>query len=241
MSNLIPLEPPREEFQLDSRQQLIVKGLLTKGAKELAEAYKAASLILSSPGFPSAVCLVAHLVRDIINRLPAYSDIPVSARFDYREALDDLARECERLGLITVPNTELLEGESSPIPDNYHPVEDEVKIPRHILAKLWDLLCKHRSVGDTHGWRLKEMVRKADREQLPPSNPVVSSIGTQLKAIHSWAQSEAHLRGPSVTNERDVQECRQWFKELEDILFSLLSSFYEPVEELDEILEDTNA
>lgn len=237
----IPPGPASADFQLDPRQRQIVERLLELGAPEVANMYEGAVAILSQPAFPGAARFVAHGVREIIRALPLYVDIPIPQRLGYIERLNELADLFQRAGLMKPGGSALSTG--VPLPDVAASSLQgrTVQVPALLFSKVQALIFDHsQSVMFTQQSVLEETVVKFDIPHGNSGSAHVRPVVRQLKRIHAWAVKCAHLpgrgHGPPAT-----EECRACFRALEDVLFALASPFYEPVEELDEILARANA
>lgn len=73
-----------QRLQLTPRRRELL-GWFDRNAPSLCEAYEAAVRLLNLPGFPARVHLIAHLVRDIANRLPDVIEGSTSGRVGYGE------------------------------------------------------------------------------------------------------------------------------------------------------------
>lgn len=224
---------------LTARQRQILDKLDDLGP-ELGDAYQAALLLMADDAFPVRVRLVAHLVREITNRLPDYLDVPVDkGKAEYVNLLDEIAPlwEAEMSEQASFARRPSAVQEAGTTPDVTE--VRTVKISAGLQRKIDGLLAEHSRSRATARQKLGAVIRSIDNGGRGGSNSDPDPIVGHWKKLTDWFVKRAHFPGPGKTP-ADFEECRLRFAMFESVLFAVLTPFYAAVEGLDEILEQAN-
>ncbi|TKJ28761.1 MAG: hypothetical protein CEE40_10580 [Chloroflexi bacterium B3_Chlor] len=227
------------ETPLTARQRQMLEKLDDLGP-ELGDAYRAALRLMADDSFPVCVRLVAHLVRDITNRLPDYLDVPVpKGKAEYVNLLDDIAPvwDAEMSEQASVPRRPSLVQEGDGAPNVTQ--APTVRMSAGLHRKIDGLVTAHRRSRATTRQKLRTVIQSVDDGGRGGSNSHLDPIVEHWKELTGWFVERAHIRGPGKTP-ADFEECRRRFGMFESVLFSVLTPFYGAVEGLDEILEQAN-
>lgn len=211
-----------------TRQRREILRWLNDRAPSFSDAYQAAVRLLYTPAFPARVHLVCHIVRDIYRTLPAaLGALSLPRPF---EVLPTLAREL-------ASNWEKFPaslGQWAGRPDSDVPVTPQVY---HALVKLID---KSRGIADqpSVGKHLAvALYRSADRHEhefLPPW--IIKCFDSE----YDYFVKRAHL-AKSVSRVPTDEGLAEHFEAFERAFHSLVGSYFTGKEELDAILQETNA
>ena len=215
-------------------RRLVIRDWLLRTAPSLAELYEGAVVLLDEDSLPGRTRFIAHAVREIRNRLPeVVSGVTVKTRLEYPRRVGELADLWQKVG----PSAADLDGLSETDARN---VTDSTSIQIDVrLARGIDIL-----IGD----HLKTHIRRVESarrlfQALAPENPSVSPwlepAIRQWLNITEWFVKIVHA-SKKVDNDFDTSVLKRNFELFEVALASLVGRFYGPVDELDEILEDTN-
>lgn len=224
---------------LTRRQMQILEELNGRGP-ELAEAYSAALRLISDDSIPARVYLLAHIVREIANRIPDYLDVPIDKRrVEYESLLDEIARlwqeGTEPQASIAEPKvgTRLLESEE---PSRQ---ARGVSISLHLYRALDRLVAAHNESRQTRRESVRRLLRSGDVEGSSLSDSHLDPIVEHWMDLTRWFAGRVHLRAADK-EPPDFQQCVDKFHVFEGALYALVCPFYGAVEELDAILEETN-
>jgi len=209
-----------------------LKAWLYRHAPGLSALYAGAvQLVFGSP-VPGRIRFVAHAIREVCNRLPDAVCGVETERVDYPTRMDEIAIGWERSG----PRLDGSEyAREAPGPDG----PGRASIDAALCAKLVALVGDHargRKRSQENAARLFEAVspeNQALREMLAP-------VIRQWIEIGRWSVGQAHNWKLS-DEEFPEQELRRRFDLFETTLMALARGFFEAVDELDEILEETNS
>ncbi len=217
------------------RDQERIAEWLMKRAPELAELYKGAVRLVEDSSYPGRNHLVCHAARDICNRLPDLVGVLVVPA-NQRKKLNTLSELWSRHKLETMELGEL----SSSAPDSSAESKTrEIAVPLDVFRQI-DLVVKHhRQIPVINRERATRMF-----EIVAPENvgrrEVTLPLTTQWMELKRWFEEYAHA---GLTDRAvDEEELQNKFATFEAHLSKIAGEeFYEGVEVLDEILEDTNA
>jgi len=218
--------PEHQQLQLAPKQRELI-AWFGRNAPSLREAYEAAIRLLSIPGFPVKAPLVAHLVREIANRLPDVLEETTSKRVQYKNELDDIAP--------------LWQKHFHPKPDYSNTSTPSAHVSNPLPSKLFNKIEKLVSLHSESRSRLQPEERLFRSEVLgevetpDPLRP----MERQLKRVCDWFRGKAHL-GNTVGGEVSQCELVRQFELFEHVLFALKGQFFKAIGELDEILQDAN-
>ena len=185
---------------------------------------------METPGFPCRAHLIAHLVRDICNRIPDIRGSVKRTRVKYEAELDGLSK-------IWRDSTKF------PITD-YRPttVENEagenVSIPRKAAVAVEALLLKHRNRQTNRDVIriLFSLIGEVSPEERASLEPIV----TAFSRTHDWFEAKTHL-GNGPMEEPDEADLVARFELFEQLALSIFRSFFRTVDEIDELLREANA
>lgn len=208
---------------------------LGKEAPQLGELYKAALRLLEDATFPARVHLICHAARDIGNRIPeVIAGRAEFQRVEITQELDQLAQLWSRNGL---DRRELpLTPEASR--DSAATASNDVEIPIEVFRHLQILVNHHAQGVKNNKLKATKMIEAAARENAGRQESLVP-LARQWVDLTRWFHGRAHvgLKETAV----DEHELQGKFQSLETYMYTLISEFYEGVEALDAILEDTNS
>jgi hypothetical protein len=227
----VPVEP---DCWTPRRTEL--HGWLHRNAPSLAELYEGAIRMMFVSPVPGKIRFVAHAIREIRNRLPdAISGAKSSCSLQYKNRLDDLTKAWVRSGLPadgSLPSAML-------VSDAAEPGNPDIPVDRRVLIEVAGLVRDHmaaRERPEDAAIRLFEGIAPENRALRDSLRPVIrqwlSVTERFVGRVHDSGQTDA---------ESDADELRAQFELFETILGALVRRFFSTVEELDEILEDTNS
>lgn len=216
--------------------RLELRAWLERNAPSLAELYEGAVLLMFVSPVPGRVRFVAHAVREIRNRLPdVISGVKVQGRLDYKTRLDGLSELWKRSGLATdgcLPDSRPLDGPATP-------ASPDILIDRHLFMEIAALIKDHittRAKPEDAAIRLFEGVAPENQRLRDTLRPVVR----QWLAITDWFMGRAHDSG-AIDADCEAHHLREQFEIFEMMLAALTRGFFSTVDDLDEILENTNS
>jgi len=210
----------------------IVEWFRRNDAASLGELYDGALRMISDPDFPGRTRFVAHAVREIRNRLPNLISGITSKRFDWINRLDALAEAWRRAGFLvgeSVPPS-LINKETLPSSD--------IALPVSLFRKVGRIIKEHTEARERPrdaAMRLFEGIDSGNADFRDRLRPIIG----QWLDVTRWFEKKVHDSGiqDSDTPEVDFQE---HFRLFEETLATLIRGFYSTLDELDEILEETN-
>jgi hypothetical protein len=123
----------------------------------------------------------------------------------------------------------------NPRPDN---VNDEIPIPIAVFRHIGIVLVHHGRAARNQRERTTKMLEAVAPENKDRQEALVP-IANQWVQITRWFVGHTHA-GEKATNVNE-DELQSKFLTLEHHITTLISQFYEPVNILDEILEDANS
>ncbi len=223
-----------QDYWTEPRREL--QAWFQRNAASLGELYEGALLMLHDRSFPGRLRFISHAVREIRNRLPdVITGEKGKGRVEYVNELDAIAKDWIKYGFIldgSIPHSisEDLSKPSSSV--SIHPV---------ILRKVSSLLKKH---VDSRENRYEAAIRLFEAETIAPENrgqrDSLTPIVMHWVDITEWFMKQTHHPDRS-SMERVDSELLSQFELFETALGALVRGFFETVEDLDEILEDTNS
>jgi hypothetical protein len=229
----VPLVQSHGNTVMRKDQERIAQWLQNR-APELGEVYKAAVRLIGDASYPGRCQLICHAARDICNRLPDLV-CGLIVQDNLHKQLNTLSELWSRHKLETRELGQL----SSQAPDGAEAVTREIAVPLDVFRQL-DLVIKHHRQVPTiiraRATRMYEIVAPENIGRAEVTRPLTD----QWMDLKRWFHGHAHagLTDRSV----DEQELQNKFGTLEAHLSKVAGEeFYEGVEVLDEILEDTNA
>jgi hypothetical protein len=204
-----------------------IKAWMQRNAPSLGELYEGAVTLLYVNSIPGHVRFIAHAVREIRNRLPDTIGGPTKKqRLDYTNRLDDIAK---------LPGAQMLLAD---LGGKTAPKTTTVTIDRKLANKLAKLLQDHITT------RAKPLdaARRLFESIAPENTPLPATLIPVIQQWFNtteWFMKKTH--DPGCTEQHDEeQELRHHFSVFESTLAALIRPFFDTLEDLDAILEDTN-
>jgi hypothetical protein len=155
-------------------------------------------------------------------------------RVEFTEELDQLAELWSRNGL----DRKELSLSTAGSADGASRVGHDVEIPIEVFRHLQILVTHHAEGLQNSKQRATRMIEAVARENTGRQESLVP-LARQWVELTRWFQGHAHAGLKETTV--DEHEVQSKFQSLETYLYTLISEFYEGVEALDAILEDTNS
>lgn len=204
-----------------------------RNAPSLGELYAGALKMVYEDNFPGRTRFIAHAVREIRNRLP---DVICGVRgepsFQWKNRLDALVSAWQKSGFPLDGSIPVNLSENHSLPSHLVP------FPIKLLEKFARLLHDHnntREKPEEAAIRLFHGTSPESIEFIDSMRPVVR----QWLDVTDWFVSKAHDGGRG-DGDINLSEFQKKFEIFEITLGGLLRGFFEPLEDLDEILEETN-
>jgi hypothetical protein len=227
------MEVHQPNFWTRERQELRL--WFERNAPSLGELYKGAIEMVFNEIFPGRVRFVSHAVREIRNRLPDVIAGPVSTnQVQYINRLDDLSKVWKKAGLSLDGSLPIKLTNNEQIP----PIK-EVPIPVKIYKEIAKLIRDHEEARKKPYEEFKRLFQAIDPKNKEAEATLRPRIDN-LRKNTEWFVARTHDRG-KVDAEMDGDELKKNFEIFERALLAIIGSFYKTLEDLDEILEETNA
>jgi len=195
-----------------------------KEASPLAPAYESAVRLMADETFPCRIHLIAHIIRDIVNRLPGVLQKGlVSPRLEYQKHLIEIAKAWHL--------TENTFDEATSVPTG-----EPVPIPWEVARMINNLVREHRA--NARRPRQPELLFQVFARGDPTARASARTI-RQFEEMHRWFASWAHLRDktpPPV----EKAELDRWFNVFETFLHGYVGNFFTLSGELDGDLQQAN-
>ncbi len=202
---------------------------LQQNASPLAPVYRAAAMMAHDRNFPGRVCLVAHAVREIRNRLPEIvagklnrprtDYVRLAARIEDAWAADGLPRAGS-----TSLSTESELSASGPA---------RLEVSSELIGALGELLDGHNRVDETNAMKTGRLFQIVGGV-VPPGYAVRA-----WRMASKWSEEHAHVSLSGVS-EDDEESLLDWFLQFEEGLLVLANRSFENMDLLDEILDSAN-
>lgn len=193
-------------------------------ATPLADAYEGAVRMLHDTSFPGRVHLIAHIVRDIADRLVFVLDPQLPpGRVQYENAMDGISELWPTLQTL---------GHAS---DGKAP-QESVPIDYRLAVMIDSLVLAHRERRkrpSSHELLFRHLMRNE-----PTRAEVNQRLVSDFKKMRDWFMGLAHLRKerPDVNE----GELHTQFTKFEGMLHSFVGRFFTGTAELDELLQQAN-
>jgi hypothetical protein len=218
--------PPTDATWTPERRRL--RDWLGRQGAGLAEAYSAAVELVARGPFEGAGTLLAHALRDLINRLPDAVCGQTGERMDASKRLDDLKAVWQEEGMpLDLPRAKA---------DGDIPLAPEATISERLYGEIQAIL---REQGEATSRRL-DNAKRLFQALMPRGVEPTVAVVTQWVALGKWAVANGHFNADAP---RSVEwpGCVGKLEVLEATLGGVAYRFFEVTDELDEILEDTNS
>lgn len=230
MSTENSVVPVDVTFWTSYRQR--IHAWLQEVAPSLAELYKGAVCILSNQTIPGRVRFISHAVREIRNRIPG----EVSTRLDYSQEVEQL---CQSWTSHDLPLESMIADVGTPYDTQLPSLLLDISIPKPLFVEIQMLLQKHSSIRPTNRDRARRLFERFVPEAQSTPEALKLLVG-QWWDTTEWFMKNTH-DGGQVSATCDEGEIQSRFAEFESFLGTLSQNFYSNTDELDKILEDTNA
>lgn len=201
---------------------------LERKGSGLAEAYSAAIELVARGRFTGAGSLLAHALRDLINRLPD----AVSGRgvdwMDAAKALDALRKIWTDENLPLQP--------PAPPESQSIPPEPERRVPNRVFEAMQRTLHEREAARGNRTANAQRLFRDLLGPGVEPNPAVVA----QWVRLGRWTAANAHFDS-ATARDVDWDEACEQLALFEATLEGVVNRFFEVTDALDEILEDANS
>lgn len=214
----------QEPLRLTDDQRSILDWLAseTPGA---GEAYETALNLIARGPMTGAGSLLAHCLRDLLNRLAQASAGPRSEQVQYRALVKGLVDAIDSAGFSTHP------------PESGDSASATMQIPVSVVGSLHRLVTDFRR-GTARATSMEVSIlvglfgERGAQSEYAPARSV-------LRGIKDWAEAKAHfaLKARNVPFEEAAEQVRTF----ERLATALLRKFYDQVKDIDAILDSANA
>jgi len=206
-----------------------IRDWMRRNAPSLAELYEGAVTLLDDRPLPGRVRFIAHAVREIRDRLPDTISGPTTRkqRLDYTSRIDDIAK---------LPGAHIL---IANIGDTAVPQSTTIMIDRKLAKKIAKLLEDHLTTR-TKPIDTAQRLFQGLAPENTPLRDTLTPILRQWLIITKWFVDRAHDAG-HTEDYYSEQELRHQFATFESTLTALITPFFDTLEDLDAILEETNS
>jgi hypothetical protein len=204
-------------------ERRVILGWLQERAPSLAELYDSALWLMHDRPLRARVRLVAHCVREIVNRLPeAVAAATVTKRVDYRVLV-------ERIAAVWPPaDPALLVTETPDVPA-------EVMIPRAAYVAVNALTTEHAQ-SQPFELKLRALFDVGDGSATALTQPAVRAF----KKVYDWFVARSHDRLEIDEVLCTEEELQLNFAAFERALYTLTGEWLEVQEQVDELLDEAN-
>jgi len=200
----------------------------------LADLYAGALALLFGPPTPARVRFVSHAVREVCNYLPRVLQGTKTARFDATKRLDVLAQCWRQEASSMVVPQEIGRG-ATPDTGPAACAQVPVRAYREVDQLVLDWI------------RSREQSAKARRQSLflalAPEHKAaperIAPIIGEWAIISDYFLSLAHESGDGTASV-SIEEFNKKFELFERVLMTIVGSFFQSLEAIDDILEDAN-
>lgn len=220
-----------ESFWTPARREM--HSWFQRNAPSLGELYEATLRILFDCNIPGKTRLVAHAVREIGNNLPdVIAGTTLRNRVEYVQRCDDIVEELKRTKYS-------LEAAESAAFSGGEPPSSYVRVPLSIMKSFVLLVRDHERGRERNSDKALRLLNAINPENIALKDYLRPIIRQWLGTIN-WFMQFVHDNG-SRDQDANMNEFNDKFRFFEDMLSSILREFYKTVEDLDEILDQTNS
>ena len=217
-------------------ERLELKAWLDRNAPSLAELYEGAVCLLFEHRLAGYTRLIAHIVREIRNRLPfVISGSSSSGRLEYPDRLSEITEQWRKANLDVGSSFQSL----GATPSSVGPSPPAVAIPLDLFRLLEKLIADHEVTSEKAADAFARLLvgRKPENQKfIKTLQPVIS----QWLHVTGWFVSKAHDSG-RVDAAIDNRELLKNFELFETTLFAIVRQFFATTAELDQILKEANS
>jgi hypothetical protein len=188
---------------------------------------------MENPGFPGRIHFVCHAAREICNRVPEV--VGIFLEDDHQTHLDDLSDSWLSHKLDGVEQEQVTPADSGTGEGRTR----EIAIPFDVFRTVSLVVRRHLQVAKINEERATRMFEIVAPETAGRKEITAPQV-RQWTDLRHWFQRHTHVS--HATRAVDERELQSRFDMLEAYLRKIGGEeFYEGVEALDEILEDTNS
>ena len=197
-------------------------------AKSLADSYEGAVKMLEDRSFPGRVHFIGHAVRDIADRLGAALELGLEggkiSRVQHEKHLDPIAKDWPELQTINEHDEDGV-------------VQDRISIEYNLAIKIDSLVSDHRARRKRRS-NSEHLFRYLMRKE-PTKTDVNMRLVSALEEVRGWFMEHTHFRADKAPVNVE-SELQSQFRKFEEMLYSFVGNFFTIVEEIDEILRESN-
>lgn len=190
----------------------------------LGELYMGALKIFSEKNFPGYLQFIAHAVREIRNRIPYIILGEVQERFEWTKELDNL-EDCWRKA--EVFSNRVTEEEQ---------LKETIPVPLNVCKEIDQILDRYRNNNETYRSKMFRLFKSLQNRET--SEEILRPIVLHWIEVTEWFRKKVHIG--EKTSSIDIDKIKQKFIEFERMLYALQGNIYSGMDDLDEILEETN-
>ncbi|MGE5658869.1 MAG: hypothetical protein ACM37W_19910 [Actinomycetota bacterium] len=210
---------------------------LSEKAPSLAQLYKGAVFLIFEKPIPGRLRFVAHAVREIRNRLPDYFGVQNGETVKYKKELDQLSETWRMSGFSIdgFPSDSNINAETS-----QPSLSPDIPIPRQLFREFQQLLEKHHAVPIKNTEKALNFFKSCVPANEPLPNTLIP-IAKHWWEITEWFMEKTHENCQTDVAERDDLDLCYKFELFESFLETIVKSFYNTTDILDEILKNANS
>jgi hypothetical protein len=207
---------------------------LSGQSASLHEAYLSALHFLADQKIPGRAQLICHAGRDLCSGLLDVRAVSKRVRADTTSILDEIASIWEKESFDAIGIIETAE----PAPSAEKTASADATIPQPLMMLLRRLMQEHRRAEANQEEQAGELFRENDPASANHPEAVKPATKEWVR-LRRWFIRYAHFGIQQITP--DEQELQQRFALLESFILSVIRTFYENMEGLDEILGEANS
>lgn len=247
MDELPPLDPPAAAGESDppywGTQRKELAAWFAENGPHLGELYRSAVNHIEDRTAPGRAVLVAHCVREIVNRLPAAAKLSKTTRMTDSARISKLIKLWRELQLpddLSLPPPIEREASSGAGPDGEGPNSGppSVAIPVPLAEDLIDLLREHADQDGRRLARATELLRELSAVA-PLTDDQLRQLASRWVEALKWFQKKVHL--PEEYRPVSEEDLVRHFATVEGVMCSMLRPFFSGLKEVDDFLEKANS
>ncbi len=211
-------------FQLSGQQRVLYQALMREDQR-LARMYLGALLVLEQTENPENLVMAAHSLRELMEKLPRYQDLPVKQQPRLKEKVRNLSQDWRDV----MDNSQHQENPS------WDGVID--KSLQKFLKKAQEFFEWFKEQYQTRKQQAAILLRGLDPLRLPLPGPIEDLRIKEWYKYHEYLQNVSHHG-----NTTSLQEFRSWLGSIEKFLLDhLCPRTFEDHEDLKKIIEQGEA